>query len=602
MSFLAPAAFALAALVGPLVALYMLRSRRKRVVVPSTMLWEQAGIPVSSAVPWQKLKTTPLLWLQIAVLLLLAIALARPFISQVSLLGPHTVLVMDTSGSMSMGSRWEDAKGQALDLANDVSDANLVSVVDAGPTPRVVVAFSRDPALVTDAIESLKPTGGQESLDQALRLARGLETPDRPTSILILSDGGPEGSTLSAEPVVGARQLRYDDVADNVGISAFSTDPSAEGELRLFLELANWSEEEHTSRVEISVNGLPALITPVSMDRLGRGRATIPIDAGPGDVVTAEIVEATDGNPLDDRAVLMVPVPRASTVALVGEGSAFLDALIRSLPDFVPANGADADMIIMDGATDGLFDRPMWLIAPDEPPEGVEVTGTAQNLVVTFQQPGEPLLDELDMADLVVGEAQIVDAFGWLPIVRAGDLPLVLLGEVNGQRAVYFSFDITRSNLPVLVSFPILGARILDHLAGTNSAAVAVEAAGTPIPVAPTAGSRVEVFMPDNSIVSVPEGSTVFADAGMPGLYQLQYVDPIGAATPGPVALRAFVPAESAGDFRDIAVAESVAVEADRGTLAQEWAVWFLASVLVLLLLEWWVGHRRPVRVREVPT
>ena len=51
MSFLIPAAFGLAALAGPLIVLYMLRSRRQRVEVPSTLLWEQLDLPVSSAVP-----------------------------------------------------------------------------------------------------------------------------------------------------------------------------------------------------------------------------------------------------------------------------------------------------------------------------------------------------------------------------------------------------------------------------------------------------------------------------------------------------------------------------------------------------------------------
>ena len=600
MSFLAPAAFALAALVGPLVVLYMLRSRRRRVVVPSTMLWEQAGVPVSSAVPWQRLKTTPLLWLQIAVLLLLAVALARPFITQESLLGPHTVIVIDTSGSMAMGSRWEDASSRALGLAEDVSDANLVSVVEAGPAPRVVVAFSRDPAAVATAINELRPTGGLENLDLALRLARGLETPDRPTSILLLTDGGPEGTTLAAEPILGAQQLRFDDLEDNVGISAFSTEPSSEGELRLFLELSNWSEEERTARVEITINDLPALITPVPMGRLGRGRATIPIDAEPGDVVRAAIVDSADGNTLDDVAVLTVPVPRATTVALTGEASAFLDALIRSLPDFVPTVD-DGDIMIMDGATGGVFDRPMWMIAPDDPPEGIVVTGAVQNAVVTIQQPGEPLLDDLDMAELVVGEAQTVEAFGWLPLVKAGDVPLVLLGEVGGHRTIYFTFDLTESNLPVLVSFPILGSRILEYLAGANAASVVVEAAGQPIPLAPPAGSESRVVTPDGETVPVPAGATVFSDTGQPGLYRIHYVDAEGAVSDGPVAIRAFVPSESAGDFRTIAVTPSAEVEADRGTLVQGWAVWFLASVLTLLLLEWWVGHRRPVRTREVP-
>ena len=189
MNFLAPLAFASAAILGPFIALYMLRTRRKNVDVPSTMLWEQAGVPVSSAVPWQRLTRSPLFWLQLFTLLLLAIALAQPFTTEPSLLGPHTVLVVDTSGSMAMGSRWSDAMEAAQDLASNVSETNLVSVVEAGAVPRVLVAFSRDPIAVQNALDTMTPTGGTERLEEAIRLARGLATPDRPSSLVISATG-----------------------------------------------------------------------------------------------------------------------------------------------------------------------------------------------------------------------------------------------------------------------------------------------------------------------------------------------------------------------------------------------------------------------------
>ncbi|MDH3308837.1 MAG: VWA domain-containing protein, partial [Acidimicrobiia bacterium] len=152
MSFLAPAAFALAVLAGPLVALYMLRSRRLRVDVPSTMLWQDVGASVSSAIPWQRLKVTPLLILQLIALALLVVALARPFFAQETLLGPHTVLVVDTSGSMATGNRFDRAIARAMELSADVTESNLVSIVEAGPAPRVVLAFSRDADTVAAAL------------------------------------------------------------------------------------------------------------------------------------------------------------------------------------------------------------------------------------------------------------------------------------------------------------------------------------------------------------------------------------------------------------------------------------------------------------------
>jgi len=173
VSFLIPAAFGLAALAGPLIVLYMLRSRRPRLEIASTLLWEQVEVPVSSAVPWQKLRITPLLILQLLVLAGFVLTLARPFYTQQTLLGPHTVFVVDTSGSMAMANRLDTARATAFDLIGDLSESNQVSVVEAGPVPQVLVAFARDPELVSAALGSLDATGGRADLSGALRLARG---------------------------------------------------------------------------------------------------------------------------------------------------------------------------------------------------------------------------------------------------------------------------------------------------------------------------------------------------------------------------------------------------------------------------------------------
>jgi hypothetical protein len=143
MNLLAPAALGLAGLVVPLFVLYMLRSRRRRVEISSTRLWQAGDLQVTSAVPWSRIRWTALLMLQLAALLLFVFALARPFLNQRTVLGPHSVFVMDTSGSMAEDNRIGDAKERALELAEDISDGNLISIIDAGPNPRVVIAHAR---------------------------------------------------------------------------------------------------------------------------------------------------------------------------------------------------------------------------------------------------------------------------------------------------------------------------------------------------------------------------------------------------------------------------------------------------------------------------
>jgi hypothetical protein len=597
MSFLLPAGFALAALAGPLIVLYMLRSRRPRVEVPSTMLWEKAEIPVSSAVPWQRLRWTPLLLFQLAVLAAFVITLARPFYSERTLLGPHTAFVFDTSGSMGMAGRLETAKAEALALVEDLSEQNQVSIVEAGPTPRVLVAFARDPELVEGAINSLVAGGGVADLSGAIRLARGLATPDRPTNVLLLTDGGDQA--LPEEPVAGAEMLRYDDFADNLAISAWSLEPSTEGTTRAFLNVTNHGAAPRTVLAEIAVNGLPAGTINLEVPAQGSARDTTPVDAGPGDRLSVRLIDNADSLLLDDTATLIVGAAPEQLVSMTGEGSPFLEALVDAVPGFTNQGEGTPSVLVADGGPLPDIDRPTWLIAPESTPEGITASQLAGNLAVTYQRPGEPILDSVDLSGLVVGEAQVVEAPRWLTLVRAGEVPLILLGEIGGYRVVYFTFDITKSNLPVQVGFPILGARLLSWLAGSSPLDASSDVAGTPIGLATPAGSTARVTMPGGEARDLVEGSAQFADTGLPGIYEVAYVDAEGNVTAGPLAVRTFAPDESAGGSRAIATTGATTATEEATLRIREWAPWIIALALILMAIEWWVGHQRPFLPRR---
>lgn len=593
MSFLVPAALGLLALAGPLVVLYMLRSKRRPQQVTSTMLWQQVGEPVSSAVPWRRLRLTPLLLLQLAVLALFVVSLARPFVAQATVLGPHTVFVIDTSGSMAMAGRFDRAVDEALELASDVSAANLVSVVEAGPEPRVAVAFSGDTEAVTGAIEGLRPGGGREDLPAAVRLARGLAAPDRASSVVIFSDGGP--SPLPEEPVAGATHLRFDDLDGNLAITGFDAEPSTEGAVRTFVQVENFGADERSVEVEITVAGAPARGFEVTVPGLEGAGRIVPVDAGAGDVVTASIVDADDALPLDDSADLVVGGGVRADVAVLGEGSPYLTALVASTPATSVASDVDAASIaIVDGGPLPEIDRPTWLIRPERPPPGLELVGLERNLAVTFQRPGDPLLDGVDLSEVAVAEAQLVEGTAWLPLAASGDVPLVLLGEVDGHRVAYTTFDLVHSNLPVQVAFPVLGSNLLGWLAGGEAGSVSSAPAGTPIALATPAGTAARVTLPSGDVVEVPGDAGRFVDTDQPGVYRVDHVAEDGSIAEAQVEVRRFAPSESAGPQRDIEVTAGPSGEGEPGRLIREWAPWIVGMVLALMALEWWVGHQRP--------
>src|SRR5436309_10576387 len=193
VTFVAPAALAFAALMAPIIVLYMLRSRRSRTPVSSTMLWRLGQRNVSANAPWQPLRFSWLLLLQILALLLVVLAVARPARRTDVPLAAHTVLIVDTSASMQANdegrTRLEAAKREALAAVGQLAGGKRMSVIDAGPRARVVLSGSTDRRALVEAISSLEPTDGTADAAGAFALGASLESADVPTILLFYSDG-----------------------------------------------------------------------------------------------------------------------------------------------------------------------------------------------------------------------------------------------------------------------------------------------------------------------------------------------------------------------------------------------------------------------------
>src|SRR5512140_376367 len=124
MPFLTPLALAGLAFVPLVLAMYLLKLRRDRSVVPSTLLWQRLVADVEANAPWQKLRRSLLLLLQLLLVVILVLLAARPFVERPAGLAGDIVLVVDTSASMQATdvapSRLEAAKAAALDALKDL--------------------------------------------------------------------------------------------------------------------------------------------------------------------------------------------------------------------------------------------------------------------------------------------------------------------------------------------------------------------------------------------------------------------------------------------------------------------------------------------------
>src|SRR5919112_651512 len=133
MPFLAPLGLLGLLAIPVIVALYILRLRRDERTVSSTYLWQQLVRDVEANAPWQRLRRSLLLLLQLLLAVVLAVLVARPFAEHPAALARDLVVVVDASASMAASDVFPDrlsaAKRAAISALAELPSDGKVSVI-----------------------------------------------------------------------------------------------------------------------------------------------------------------------------------------------------------------------------------------------------------------------------------------------------------------------------------------------------------------------------------------------------------------------------------------------------------------------------------------
>ncbi|MBK9128702.1 MAG: BatA and WFA domain-containing protein [Phycisphaerales bacterium] len=393
MSFLNLWALWIAAAVIPaLVILYFLKLRRRAEPVSSTLLWKRAVQDLQVNAPFQRLRRNLLLLLQLAVLVLAILALARPIVQSQVRDEERVVILLDRSASMNVverggRTRLDEAKEQAVRLCKTFNRRggswwNLFNLAGArAQTQVMVIAFSERATIVSPftmntseleaVIRNVEPTDGRTNIAEALQLAKAYMLP--PTMLT----PGMESTPVSAEaaarlvlvsdgriPDLAQAVLKSGELAwlpigqedDNVGITAFRAQRSYERPetVNAFLTVRNFGPAAVSTDVSIYLDGRLTAVRRVELGPLSRPRGSTdpntPQVEAPDDeavrsgaslafdlpVERAAVLEARLSRPdafaVDNSAWLAMSAPRKLRVLVVTEKNALLDIVMRLLP------------------------------------------------------------------------------------------------------------------------------------------------------------------------------------------------------------------------------------------------------------------------------
>ena len=198
MNFLNPTAIAIAAglTIPPLIALYFLKLKRMVKPVPSTMLWKRAAEDLRVNAPFQRLRNSLLLLLQLLILILAAIALGKPMLQTAATHEDTVIILLDQSASMGVveadgRSRLEIAKEQAGIAVDNMADDARAMVIAFCDRAIVVSSFDTDKTALKRKIDSIEQTDSTSKLGEAMSLAEAF------TQNMII--GRADGSDITVE-------------------------------------------------------------------------------------------------------------------------------------------------------------------------------------------------------------------------------------------------------------------------------------------------------------------------------------------------------------------------------------------------------------------
>jgi hypothetical protein len=615
MQFLVPAGIAALSALPVILFLYFLKVKRPEVRVATLRFWRPYLADVQANAPWQRLRWSLLLLVQLAAALALALALTRPGLVGVAGVGKTTVVLVDGSASMRatdvQPNRFEFAVSRAKEMADQLGPGQDMAVVLLGDHAQLLSPPTSDSGALRSALDRARPGGGAADLGEGLSIANAILAGRSGGSIVLLSDG-------HARPPPTLPRLNAPLVFKQIGTSGENCAIAAinlTGDGRVFLRVANYGRGARDLKIEIRVDGRLADILPVHVD----GNSMVPMtwsglpsrspNQGP-QIVEAKITPG-DYFSYDDQAWLVAGSPPPHSVLLVTPENGYVRRALElrdgtkvtevKPADYKPGN---YDLYVFDSfVPPGKLPTPALVVAP---PEGLGPVPAGPQIEPGSVLPGDPrdpLLRDLVLKDVHVEvAAKVAASAGWRTVISAVDTPLLLVHD-SEPRMAEMTFELHHSDLPLRAAFPLLVQNLLDYLLPSGFENQTFPP-GRPISLIAQPNAKwVEVTTPDGHTqrVGPPFPVPPLTDTYQVGVYTVRQQLPDGVRVSHFV-----VQFEDANQSRIAPGAAplfdatgSQAARVPRGTL-EVWP-WLAVAALVLLVGEWFLFLRptTPIRWRR---
>jgi VWA domain-containing protein len=463
--------------------LYLVRLRRRRVVVSFAPLWLDAAGPRRTTSWARRLRDLLSLMLAMTVLGLLLLAAVDPRPTAADRAGRSVVILIDRSASMAArdGSRTrlDAARARAIAIVDGLAAADRALIASFASDAVAETGFEADAGRLRRAVAAVAPSEEPGDLPRALTFASGiLRGRPRPTVVLV-SDGAFSDEARRTAP--GDLDVRFAPVGQvdgrrgNVGIISFAArrtpaDPSA---VEAALVVQNFGARKASVAIDIAAGGATVERLRLELAPGERRRHQLPNVFAPDARLQARLAPADD-LAIDDTAYAVVPPLPHRRILRVGGADLYLDGALLSLGRTVTvdrlslsaaeaqrARWPDYDLVVFDSVTPAAppptHGRFLYLDAHGAGSPFAE-RGSVRDPVIADVRRDHPLVRQVDLGDVNIAAARrLALAPGDISVAGSFGVPLLIARE----RIAATSFDPRRSDLPMRPAFPLLIANAL---------------------------------------------------------------------------------------------------------------------------------------------
>jgi Ca-activated chloride channel family protein len=607
--------------------LHSLKPKGFKVDTTTLFLWERVlkQRPLASRLGWLFRKNL-LLMLQILAACLLIAALADPSLLHFGTASGDMVVVIDLSASMKAkgpaGTRFEAARKEFLSLVDRLASGQKMMVIGAGTQTRLMVPFTEDKRRLREAGRDMAVTDGSGRVRDAILFAHAFLKRGSPDQVVVISDGAFVGAEEFARQAGHLRFIKVEGGIDNVGIVGFEVRRYVErpSHYEIMVHLKNFTTKAIRAPLTLTLGENTVLQESIDIEPDGRRILVYPLEGTLAGTLVARL-DTDDDFATDNQAYLAVSDGAPVRLLYVGPGNPFLSSLLRFFPNvqLTAVQRLETDAAHVDGQYDlVIFDRVpvpalkqgnyilINTLAPNLP---LQIQGKDRNPRIVTPLAKHPITEGLSLADLQVRETLRVGVIGdGVVLARSSQSPLLFALERGKLRLLFIAFDLTASDLPLRVAFPVLFHNVIEWLQPRRLEFPAHNVqTGAPFALhVPAADSDLEVITPTGRRQQLRAGSSpvVFTDTFEAGLYTYK-----STGKQGRFAANLFDEDESQIASRwNVTAANAGPVGSERTEpMTAGFSLWplLLAGVFILLGLELFLAFRTgisyvPILVRGV--